>query len=488
MRTEAPRSALAPAGRRRVPEPQSEPQASDAHAPLAPRRRGRLLAAGALLLALLVVLVVLLTRDSEYSYGFVFESAGQLVRGDVVRIGGTPAGTVSDIELTPDSRAKVTVSVNDDFGPLHGGTTATIRAQSLIGVANRFVDVQPGPNFRRALDDGAVLDAENTTTIVELDQLFNALDPPTRKGLQQWFRGFGDWYSGKEGQANVSARYFPPTLVATTRLLNEINRDSEVLRQFLVNSSTALGALAERREDLTGFVGNGGTTARALAADTDSLSQVLAELPPALRQGSDTLVALRPALDDLQRFVVESKPATKDLGPFFREFRPVAENGAPLFRQLRLAFKGPGASNDLYDLLRDLPPLATLTERAVPRARRALRESVPIFGFGRPYTPDLTSWIRSFGQSMATYDANGHYLRGMPVFDAYTFVDDADGGHLEPKPPAQRGRGAPLTFNNLRRCPGTAAPAPADGSAPFVDSGELANADCDPSQTVRPTP
>jgi phospholipid/cholesterol/gamma-HCH transport system substrate-binding protein len=75
----------------------------------------------------------------------------------------------------------------------------------------------------------------------------------------------------------------------------------------------------------------------------------------------------------------------------------------------------------------------------------------------------------------------------MPIFDAFEFVDDADGGHLEPKSAGQRGRSPNLTFNQLRRCPGTAAPSP-DGSAPFVDSGTLSNADCDPSQTVRPTP
>ncbi|HEY6780013.1 MAG TPA: hypothetical protein VI111_03620, partial [Thermoleophilaceae bacterium] len=185
---------------------------------------------------------------------------------------------------------------------------------------------------------------------------------------------------------------------------------------------------------------------------------------------------------------VESKPATKNLAPFFHDLRPVVEGTAGSFSKLSPMFRSPGAGNDLYDLLRDLPPLSRLSEKALPRARRALKQSEEIFAFGRPYTPDLTAWLRSFGQAMAPYDANGHYARGMPVFDIYRFVDDADGGHYEPKAPADRGKGAPLSFNNLKRCPGAAAPATADGSAPFVDSGPFANADCDPSQTVRSTP
>jgi phospholipid/cholesterol/gamma-HCH transport system substrate-binding protein len=162
----------------------------------------RWIAGAALALAVVALLVVFATRDSTYKYRFVFENAGQLVKGDIVRVGGTEAGQVTGIELTPDGRAEVTVAVLEAFAPLHSGTTATIRAQSLIGIANRYVDVHPGPNFREELEDGAVVDADNTTSIVELDQLFNALDPPTRRGLQGIFDGFADRYAGNEAESN----------------------------------------------------------------------------------------------------------------------------------------------------------------------------------------------------------------------------------------------------------------------------------------------
>ena len=75
----------------------------------------------------------------------------------------------------------------------------------------------------------------------------------------------------------------------------------------------------------------------------------------------------------------------------------------------------------------------------------------------------------------------------MPIFNAFTFADDGSGGTLTPRPAAQRGTNPAVTNGNLRRCPGAATPAPADGSAPYVDNGDLAKPDCDPSQTVRPT-
>jgi phospholipid/cholesterol/gamma-HCH transport system substrate-binding protein len=96
--------------------------------------------------------------------------------------------------------------------------------------------------------------------------------------------------------------------------------------------------------------------------------------------------------------------------------------------------------------------------------------------------------MRSFGGAMGTYDANGHYARVMAVFDAFDFVDDPAGGHLDPKAPARRGQSPYLDSGNLRRCPGAGTRAPADGSAPFIDSGELSNPDCDPAQTVGAAP
>ena len=39
--------------------------------------------------------------------------------------------------------------------------------------------------------------------------------------------------------------------------------------------------------------------------------------------------------------------------------------------------------------------------------------------FIRPYAPDLVGWFRDFGQSTANYDANGHFARIQPIFNAF---------------------------------------------------------------------
>lgn len=455
----------------------------------ASRGPGRMLAAGAIAFALIALLAIWVMRDDAHEYKLVFDNAGQMVNGDLVRVGGTPVGEVTAIELTEDGRAELTVTVAEEFAPLHAGSTATVRWQGLIGTANRFVDISPAPNFKPELEDGATIQGDKTKSIVEIDQLFNTFTPKTRDGLDHFIQGFADWYAGQEENANTSAQYFPPTLAQATKLFRELNRDSETFQELLVETSKAMGQVENRSADLTGLVDNAGTTAGALSADTESLRRVLVDLPPGLRQGAETFAALRgPAIDDLERFVVESEPSAKVLPGFLRRFRTLAAESVPIFANLRKTFNGPGEGNDLYDTMVDLPPLAKLADKGFPRASKSLQQSTPVWGFIRPYAPDLMAWLRGFGGAMAPYDANGHYARSSPVFDAFNFTDDADGGSLTPKPAAERGASPYLSTGNLRRCPGSAAPRPADASAPFVDVGDLANPDCDPSQVLGGTP
>src|SRR3954447_4933255 len=146
------------------------------------------LAVGALAVAV-VVAVLVLAGGSKHEYTLVFQSAGQLVKDNDVQIGGRRLGRVADIKLDDQNLAEVRIQVDEPYAPLHAGTTATIRSGSLSGVANRYIALSPGPNSARKLDDGESLGLDTTTAPVDLDALFNTLDPKTRKDLQNVIRG-----------------------------------------------------------------------------------------------------------------------------------------------------------------------------------------------------------------------------------------------------------------------------------------------------------
>jgi phospholipid/cholesterol/gamma-HCH transport system substrate-binding protein len=427
-----------------------------------------------------VVAWLLLRGDGGTNYKLRFENAGQLVRDDDVQVGGRRIGAIRAIELTDDNQAEITIDVQDDYAPLHEGTTALIRATSLSGIANRYVALTPGPNSNRELPEGAVLGTDKTTAIVDLDQLFNTLDAPTRKALQGFIQGNAQWYDNRGREANAATKYLNPALSSSRRLVNEVVANQQTLNAFLRNASKTVGALAERRDDLANLVSNANATTTAIGDENVALNEALGFLPGTLRKANTTFVNLRATLDDLDVLVAASKPATKDLARFLRELRPLVADARPTIADLRTLVRRDGAGNDLTDLVKKAPPLERAAKPAFAHSIEALQKSTPVIKFIRPYTPDFIGWLRDFGQGASNYDANGHFARIQPMFNAYSFTDSPTGAVLTPIPASQRLDG--LQTGVVKRCPGMASQAPVDGSAPFRDSdGSL---DCDPSLAV----
>jgi phospholipid/cholesterol/gamma-HCH transport system substrate-binding protein len=424
------------------------------------------LAAVAAIAVVAVVAVLLLKGSAKHEYTLVFQSAGQLVKDNDVQIGG---------RLDDRNLAEVRIQVEEPYAPLHLGTTATIRSGSLSGVANRYIALAPGPNNAPKLDDGQTLGLDRTTTSVDLDQLFDTLDPKTRASLQKVIKGSATQYRGKGAKANEALKYFNPALSTTSRLVNELDRDQQSLQDFIIYTARATTALAERRGDLTNLVTNANTTSGAIASESASLNRALKALPATLRRGNSTFVDLRSTLDDLDQLVNASKPVAPRLAPFFKQLRPLITDARPTIKDLSSLISRPGAGNDLIDLLNQQPRLTQVATPTFQHTIKGLQQGTPVLQFIRPYAPDLIGWFRDFGQSTANYDANGHFARISPIVNAFQFTDNPAGGTLTALKPSERQVG--LQSGKVRRCPGGATQTAADGSNPYAPAGS----DCDPS-------
>jgi phospholipid/cholesterol/gamma-HCH transport system substrate-binding protein len=436
-------------------------------------------AVAALALAIVLVAVLLLRPGATHQYDLLFQNAGQLVKDDDVQVGGRRIGSIRKITLTNDNRARVHVEITEPYAPLREGSQAVIRLSSLSGIANRYVALTPAPSSAKKLDDGATLAAGSTTDVVDLDELFNTLDPAARKDLQGVIQGFAAQYQGKGPEAAKSAEYFNPFLSTSRRLVSQLTQDEGTLTDFIVNSSRAVTAVAERRDDLAGLVSNTNATAGAIGQENVALATALGLLPTTLRRANTTFVNLRATLDDLDVLVAASKPATKRLAPFLRELRPLVHASRPTIRDLRKLVTQPGADNDLLDATRKLPHLQRVASPVFAHSTQALQKSQPVLEFIRPYIPELTGWFHDFGQSTSNYDANGHFARIQPIFNAFSFTDNPAGGVLRPQ--GLNDKFAGLQTNIARRCPGAASQRAEDGSAPSTDHGNLGPDDCDPS-------
>jgi phospholipid/cholesterol/gamma-HCH transport system substrate-binding protein len=435
----------------------------------------RIAAAAALVLAVLVVALLVLGGGGGANYHLIFGEAGQLVRGDQVQVGGVPVGSVTNIELTNDFKAKVTIHVDSSLTPLHEGTVAQVRQPSLSSVANRYVNLSPGPNNKPALANGATLPASSTKEIVDLDTLFNTLDPKTRKGLQGFIQGQAEQYGGEGANLGEATAYFGPFLSASDHFFAELARDQPVFTNFLVETAKAVTTIGARKEQLSDLIENANTTFTQIGSQQHQFAQALKELPRAVQQGNKTFAELPSTFKTLEKLIDASKPTSKPLTTLFSKLHGLVVTGTPAITSLSNAFSRPGASNDLTDLARALPALARQLTTTVPPTITALKESIPVTAFFGPYAPELAGTARTLGQAASYYDANGHYVRFNPVFPDFELTSE---NTLVPTTSAKAL--AALKTEQLRRCPGGATQPAADKSSPFEDEGKLS---CDPAET-----
>ncbi|MEA2354363.1 MAG: phospholipid/cholesterol/gamma-HCH transport system substrate-binding protein, partial [Solirubrobacteraceae bacterium] len=405
---------------------------------------GRTVALGAAILVVVVVGALLLgVGVHRYRVHAIFENASQLVTGNLVQVAGVPVGKVAGLALTPDGRADVTLQIDDGaYAPLRQGTIATVRQASLSGIANRYVDLRlPGAGSARIADGGQIAEAQ-TSSAVDLDQLFDTFDPTTRADLSGVIRGLSTAYGGRSAALSRGYLYLSPALAASSDLFAELDRDTPLLTRFVVASSKLVTDLAARRENLSGLVDHLATTATAIGGQRAALADAIHQLPPFLRRADTTFVNLRATLDDLTRLVDDAKPVARQLRPFLHVLRPLARDARPTLRILQQLIENPRAPNsDLLSLVRSTVPVRAVgvgpvevngarRPGALPASTDALGTATPELGFARPYSPDLTAWFNSFAHS-GVYDALGGASRVAISANPLALVN----GLLTPIPP-----------------------------------------------------
>ncbi len=459
------------------------------------------MAAGlALLGAIVVVLLMVLGGGSAYRVTAQFENASQLVTGNTVNVAGISVGSVKDISLSDDGQALVEMEISDEsYAPLPEGTHAEVRSQSLSGIANRYVSLElPAEESDQTIDDGGLISQENTTSEVDLDQLFNTLDEPTVEGLRRVIRGFARAYDGVGPQANQGFYYLNPFLSTSRRVFGELNSDDANLDSLIVDAASLTSALSERSPEISSLVQNLEGMLGTIGEQEASLTSAVSQLPGFMRQFNTTAVNLRAALDDVDPLVTASRPVARKLQPFTKRLRGFARDAVPTVQQLNGVIKAPGGANDLIELTELQDPLADIgvgpidrngaTRRgALPESAQALTDSLPQISMLRAYAPELTGWFDDFGHS-GFPDAFGGIGRISTTVN--TFTPGAPGVPCSPADlPPPIGTGfcsllnpanllTELGIKNLKRCPGS--------NERGLSEDELTQGgtvDCDPNQT-----
>ncbi|WP_067430577.1 MlaD family protein [Nocardioides jensenii] len=357
---------------------------------------------GALAAAVVVAGGVSLIDGDDYEVKMVMPSAAQMSERTPVWINGHHAGQIKDIGVK-DGKAVVTISLDDDFGPLHSGTTSRVEWVSAVG--ERVLTLYPGEEKNAKIPDGAMIEAKSSQ--VEVDQVLSALDEPTRKHLTSLIKQLNESVGGREADLRKTIRGAAGTVDALGQVLSAVGKDGPAIRSLVSQLSTMTDVAASRRASVASTVANLDRATGAIAGNQEDLSATLEQLPGTLRTANKTLGKVPAAststvalLNDLAPAVSKLPSVSKDLAPTLVDLRPTVAELRPLL-----------SSADT--LLDQTPELLDLSHAVLPTANDLLDDLGPAISFLRPYTPEAVGGLFNWGQAFAPYDGAGHTWAGL---------------------------------------------------------------------------
>jgi phospholipid/cholesterol/gamma-HCH transport system substrate-binding protein len=113
-------------------------------------------------LTCLIYLAVHLGRMEVFGQGYQvtasFDNISGLKRGAAVEVAGVEVGRVESIQVTPDHRAKLTMSIDPDI-ILKEDAIASIRTKGIIG--DKYIKLSPGYAEKTIPPGGKIQDTES---------------------------------------------------------------------------------------------------------------------------------------------------------------------------------------------------------------------------------------------------------------------------------------------------------------------------------------
>ena len=264
--------------------------------------------------ALIVGLVVLLAIISfrivngltEYRLVVPLDSADGLYPGSDVLIAGAKAGSVQDITLD-GNQTLVTVALDDAYAPVHSDARVTVRPKSLLG--EKYVALDPGS--AGLLSSGARLPQTQVARAVELQDVVNSLDAPTREKLRTLVISLGGGLAGEGLATNQTLSYGRQDLdhlAAITDTLAARDQDLQKVIQGL-DAVTAELAQSDRRQELGALIHNSEALLHSLSQQDSQIKATLANANAALSRSDASLSGTAAQLNDIFR----QAPATVNL-------------------------------------------------------------------------------------------------------------------------------------------------------------------------------
>jgi virulence factor Mce-like protein len=370
--------------------------------------------------ALVVVVAVFLAYNANNGLPFVptydlkaqVLDAASLVKGNEVRIGGTRVGVVSRISARalPDgsARAVLTLKLERKIQPLPVDSTVLVRPRSALGL--KYVEITRG-HSSRGFENGAMLPLSAARpTPVEIDDVFNTFNEPTREASRENLTTFGDALAGRGVGLNVAIAQFPQLLGQLTPVAaNLASSDTDLAGFFqaLNRGASEVAPVAAAQGQL--FAGLD-TTFTSLAGVTQAIQDSISGGPAALDTATRDLLLQIPFLANTELLFRRLRPGLSAFGRAAPNLAGTVTAGTPaLQRSAGLDRRLSGALNALEEFSTDpqVPP-------GVSQLKTAAQLLDPTVAFLTPSQVTcnyLALFFRNGSNVLSEGDKNGTWQR-----------------------------------------------------------------------------
>src|SRR5437588_1180888 len=208
--------------------------------------------------------------SNEFALNAEFASANGLVPQAEVRVSGVHDGPVLAIDDANDGGALVHMALQPDIR-LRQDTRAVIRPKTLLG--EKFVElVRPQGSNQAYLESGATLPKGQTGQAIEIDDILNAMDAPTRKAMSESFQQLGIALDGRQQDIGAALPPLDSTMANLRPLARVGESRQQELDRILTNLNTIMQALADEQDQLGHLVDSGDTVMSGIASRDQALA------------------------------------------------------------------------------------------------------------------------------------------------------------------------------------------------------------------------
>src|SRR4051794_20574506 len=271
-------------------------------------------------------------KPKGYRFQTSFGEATQLAKEADVRISGVPVGKVKSIETQPDGRSKAVIELKAQYAPLPKDSKAILRQKTLLG--ETYVELTPGDKSGGTIPEDGTLPASQVSPTVELDEIFRALDKPTRDAFQVWMQSQSQAIAGRGQDINDALGNLAPFAEDASKLLEILNSQEGATRRLISNTGEVFAALSERDHQLRSLISNSNRVFSTTAKRNAELSQIFHILPTFEDESSKAVTRLAQYARKTNPLISQLRPAARELSPTLQGLNQLAPDAKALFRDL----------------------------------------------------------------------------------------------------------------------------------------------------------